>query len=80
MTDEVNPGVEGGYERRGGETSMKFQVCPVNKALGSVSKIVNNGSRAVFDSNENGGSYIQNKWTGRKIWLRDQDGLYRLDI
>ena len=59
---------------------MKFQVCPVNKALGSVSKIVHNGSRVVFDSDDWGGSYIQNKRTGRKIWLREQDGLYMLDV
>ena len=63
--------------REGGETSMKFQLCPVNKALGSVSKIVKNGSRVIFDES---GSYIQNKKTGNVIWLREQDGLYMLDV
>ena len=44
----------------GVRTKMKFQVCPVTKALGSVSKMVQSGHRVVFDSAENGeGSYIQ---------------------
>ena len=49
----------------------------MNKALGSVSKMVKNGSRVVF---EDTGSYIQNKRTGQVTWLREQDGLYFLDV
>ena len=56
---------------------MKFQVCPVNKAFGSVSKIVKNGSRVIFDE---AGSYIQNQRTGKVIWLREQEGLYVLYV
>ena len=50
---------------------MTFQVARVNKALGSVSKIVNNGNRVVFDQS---GSYIENTWTKDRIWLREDNG------
>ena len=39
---------------------VTFQVANVNKALGSVSKMVRNGKRVVFDTS---GSYIENKMT-----------------
>ncbi len=56
---------------------MTFQVARVNKALGSVSKIVTNGNRVVFDQS---GSYIENTWTKDKIWLREDNGVYVLDM
>lgn len=56
---------------------MTFQVAAVNKALGSVSKIVNNGNRVVFDVD---GSYIENKWSKDKLWLREDNGVYVLDM
>ena len=60
---------------------MNFQVCPVTKTLGSVSKMVKNGQRVVFDSAYNGsGSYIQNKWTGKKMYLREENRIYMLDV
>ena len=60
---------------------MNFQVCPVTKALGSVSKIVKRGHRVVSDSSYDGsGSYIQNKKTGRKMYLRETNGIYVLDV
>ena len=49
----------------------------MNKALGSVSKIVNNGNRVVFDGD---GSYIENKWSKDKLWLREDNGVYVLDM
>ena len=54
---------------------MTFQCANVNKALGSVSQIVNNGNRVVFDR---GGSYIQNVSTGCKLWLEEKNGVYEL--
>ena len=39
---------------------VTFQVANVNMAFGSVSKMVGNGNRVVFDSS---GSYIENKMT-----------------
>ena len=56
---------------------MTFQVAAVNKALGSVSKIVNNGNRVVFDMD---GSYIENKWSNDRLWLREDNGVYVLDM
>ena len=56
---------------------MTFQVARVNKALGSVSKIVANGNRVIFDQN---GSFIENIWTKDKIWLREDNGVYVLDM
>ena len=56
---------------------MTFQVAAVNKALGSVSKIVNNGNRVIFDMD---GSYIENKWSNDRLWLREDNGVYVLDM
>ena len=55
---------------------MKFQICEVTKALGSVMKIVKNGNKVVF---EEGGSYIQNVKTKNNMWLREHEGVYVLD-
>eukprot|EP00973_Karenia_brevis_P041934 5804511-Karenia_brevis.AAC.1 len=43
-----------GITQEGVHTKMKFQVCPVTKALGSVSKMTKAGHRVVFDSAESG--------------------------
>eukprot|EP00973_Karenia_brevis_P021533 2959621-Karenia_brevis.AAC.1 len=65
----------------GVDTSMKFQVCPVTKPLGSVSKMVKTGHKVVFDDPDSGeGSYIQNKVTGRKTYLRHENGIFMLDV
>ena len=67
-----------GQQRR----SMTFQVARVKKALGSVTHVVKNGNKLVSDQ-ENCGkdtSYIQNKRTNEKIWLRQQNGVYVLDL
>ena len=54
-----------------------FQVSNVNKAVGSVSKMVQNGNRVVFDTS---GSYIENKVTKDVLWLREKDGVYVVDV
>ena len=61
---------------------MTFQVARVKKALGSVSQMVNNGNKLVFDQDSNGKDtpYIQNKRTNEKIWLRQENGVYVLDL
>ena len=56
---------------------MTFQLAKVIKALGSVSKIMSNGNRLVFNS---GGSRIENLWSGDKAWLREENGVYVLDM
>ena len=56
---------------------VTFQVANVNKALGSVSKMVKNGNREVFDTS---GSKIENKMTKDILWLRERDGVYVVDM
>ena len=67
-----------GHQRR----SMTFQVARVKKALGSVSQMVKNGNKLVFDQDSSGKdtSYIQNKRSNEKIWLRQENGVYVLDL
>ena len=55
--------------------NIKVQVCDVNKALLSVKKVLNAGNRVVFDGE---GSYIEDKSTGEKMWLREEGGMYML--
>ena len=52
---------------------VTFQVANVNKALGSVSKMVRNGNRVVFDTS---GSHIENKMTKDILWLQELDGVH----
>ena len=61
---------------------MTFQVARVKKALGSVSQMVKNGNKLVFDQDSSGKdtSYIQNKRTNEKICLRQENGVYVLDL
>ena len=49
----------------------------MNKALLSVSKVVKAGNRVVFDGDE---SYIQDRTTGEKIRLKEQNGMYVLKL
>ena len=51
---------------------MTFEVADVNRALGSVSKVVRNENRVVFCAS---GSYIENKMTNDMLWLRERDGV-----
>ena len=55
---------------------LKAQVCAVNKALLSVSKVVSAGNRLVFDEE----SYIEDKATGERIWLTEKHGMYMLKM
>ena len=64
--------VDGGVAR-----TMTFQVAEVGKALGSVSRIVGNGNRVVFDPS---GSYIESLSDHSKLWLREAGGVYVLDV
>ena len=54
----------------------------MKKALGSVSQMVKNGNKLVFDLDSSGKdtSYIQNKRSNEKIWLRQGSGVYVLDL
>ena len=60
--------------------TMAFQVAGVSKALGAVSRIIGCGNRVVFDHPNDGGSYIENKITGKQTPLRQNNGVYYLDV
>ena len=50
----------------------------MNKALLSVKKVVNAGNRVVFDSEE--GSYIEDKVTKERMWMREENSMYMLRL
>ena len=58
---------------------MEFTVCNVTKALGSVSKICSNGNRVVFELGA-GNSYVENIATGERVFLRESNGVFVLDV
>ena len=62
----------------GSTRSIKFQMCDVTKCLASVSRIVEAGHRVILDTPE-AGSYIENRHTGERTYLRQERGLYLLD-
>ena len=66
-----------GVSNEGFLRDMTAQVCGINKGLLSVSKLVEKGNRVVFDKS---GSYIQNQWTGEKMKLKAERGLFMLQL
>ena len=48
----------------------------MNKALLSVSRLVKGGHRVVFDEE----SYIEDKQSGERMWLREEKGMYALTL
>ena len=58
---------------------MRFTICDVSKALGSVSQMCRIGHRVTFNPPWDGnGSYIEHIETGEKMWLEEKGGLYIL--
>ena len=66
-----------GVSNEGMKSQMEVQVCDINKGLLSVSKIVANGNRVVFDPQ---GSYIEDPRTGEVMQLKASRGLYMLKM
>ena len=65
--------------QEGALRDMRFIVCDVAKALGSVSQMCKTGHRVVFNPPWSAqGSYIQHVSTGEKMWLQEEGGLYVL--
>ena len=56
---------------------MTVQICAVNKTLMSVSQVVAQGNRVVFDDE---GSYIEDKASGEKLWMEEAVGMYMLKM
>ena len=66
-----------GNSAEGISRRLTAQVCDVNKALLSVSKVAKSGGRVVFDSD---GSYIEDKTTGEIINLFERNGMFMLKM
>ena len=60
-----------------GGKGITAQVCAVHRPLMSVKRICRNNQRVVFDDE---GSYIENKFTGGRLQVREEDGEYVLDV
>ena len=56
---------------------MKVQICDVNKNLLSVRRVTQAGNRVVLEED---GGYIEDKATGEKTWLKEQNGMYVLKL
>ena len=61
---------------------MTFQVARVKKAMGSVSHMVKNGNKLVFNQESSGKdmSHIRSKRSNEKLWLRQENGVNVLDL
>ena len=68
------------YTNDGVRKKMTAQVTEVNKALLSVSRLLDTGHRIVFDARNNGGSYIENCTSGDWIALEENNGTYVLKL
>ena len=66
-----------GKTESGMEAGMRFQVADVTKALGSVKKICQAGNRVVFEEK---GSYIEDKKTGAKTRIQEENGRYVMNL
>ena len=70
-----------GRTKEGSPAVMTFQVCAVDGPLGSVRKMCRAGNRVVFDDDgQGGGSYIENKKTGKISKIIDDGELYVLQL
>ena len=56
---------------------MRAQVCSVNKALFSVSRMVQAGNRVVFEEK---GSYVEDLHSGVKMYKYEKGGMYMLKM
>ena len=56
---------------------IDFEVANISRPLGSVSKLLRKNNKVVLDE---GNSFIQNKTTGQKVSLREEGGLFFLDV
>ena len=65
-----------GTTEEGMQRKIVAQVADVNKALMSVKKLVTSGNRVVFDTD----SYIEDKETGERTWLKEDGGMYMLKM
>ena len=67
-----------GHTEDGHARNLTAQVCEVNKALLSVSKIVKAGNRVVFGDDE--GNFIEDKATKERMYIEEEGGMYALKM
>ena len=66
--------------KEGNKRDMKFTICDVSKAFGSVFQMFKIGHRVVFNPSwDHNGSYIEHVDSGEKKWLEENGGLYVLN-
>ena len=60
--------------KEGTKRDMKFTICDVSKAIGSVSQMCRIGHRVIFTPPWDGnGSYIEHIDIGEKMWLEEKE-------
>ena len=66
--------------QEGIKRNMRFQVCNVERPLGSVSQFCQAGHSVVFNPPEDPrGSYIEHRETGERMYMESRDGVYVLN-
>ena len=66
--------------KEGNKRDMKFTICDVSKAFGSVFQMFKIGHRVVFNPPwDHNGSYIEHVDSGENMWLEEKGGLYMLN-
>ena len=66
-----------GITEEEGQKAVTAQICAVTKNLLSVHGMTRNGHRVVFDED---GSYIEDKASGERSWMRQENGMYMLKL
>ena len=67
-----------GINEEGQDVGMTIQVAKVNKVLASVGRMCEAGNKVVFDDEE--GSYIMNKKTGKVTKFEKRNGVYNFNL
>ena len=60
--------------REGHQVKLPIQAADVLKILVSIFQLVHSGNRVVFDSVDSGGSYIEQKSTGKRTKMHEKGG------
>ena len=67
-----------GHTEDGHARNLTAQVCEVNKALLSVSRLVKAGNKVVFGDED--GNYIEDKVTKERMYIAEEGGMYALKM
>ena len=64
----------GSLTKEGHQVKLPIQVADVLKILVSIVQLVHSGNKVVFDSVDCGGSYIEQKATGKRTQMYEKGG------